>query len=92
MDALPPAMSEEEAAASLHEALRVGMTLAARGVEMMDNCEPLPRGLITAGESCRLVAAVITLALHAHPRLLDEDVFAHALEAFITGTATGAVN
>lgn len=91
MDALPQ-LSIEDTAAYLADAIRLHATLEAISAEGENENEPLPRGILTCSEACRMVSAVVALALQAYPSLNDRDVLAASIQAFIAGGASGAIN
>ena len=75
----------------LAEALQLMNVLESACIDQQPQYAPLPRGILTCGEACRLVPAVIALALQLYPQLADPEVLERiVLNAKTTGT-TGAV-
>jgi len=88
---LAEASALDSAGLLLAEALQLMSVLEAACINEAPQYAPLPRGILTCGEACRLVPAVIALALRLHPQLADAEVLQQILlNAKTTGT-TGAV-
>lgn len=56
-------LTVDEAGLLLAQAVQIMGTLEAVGAHVRPDSEPLPRGMLTCGEACRLVPAVIALTL-----------------------------
>lgn len=73
------------------EAAQLMNVLEAACVHEAPEYAPLPRGILTCGEACRMVPAVMAMALQLYPQLADPAVLERIiLNAKTTGT-TGAV-
>lgn len=89
-EAQPQEVSIEAVGLYLAEAVQIMGTLETACVHERPDYEPLPRGLLTCGEVCRLVPAVVLLALRLYPRLSDEGVLETIVrDALTTGVAGG---
>jgi hypothetical protein len=87
----PPEVSVEAVGLYLAEAVQLMGTLEAAGIHEQEDSAPLPRGLLSCGEACRLVPAVIAMALQLHPELADPGVLETILRNALTTGTTGAV-
>lgn len=88
---LVPVMNADEVGLFLAEAVQVMGGLEAAAVQERPDGEPLPRGMLNCGEACRLVPAVILLALQLYPQLAEEGVLEAILRNAMTTGTTGAV-
>lgn len=75
----------------LAEAVQLMGVLEAACIHERPEYEPLPRGLFACGEACRLVPAVIAMALQLHPQLADPVVLETIIRNARTTGTTGAV-
>lgn len=85
-------LARHEAAAVLVLAVNIMNALEAACIDQRPGLEPLPRGMLTCGEACQLIPAVVALIAERHPELLEEGVLEDALRAAATNAAGGAVN
>lgn len=81
-----------EAAHLLADAVRLHGTLEAAGIEYQPDHAPLPRGVLSCGEACIAVGAVIGLVLTLYPQLADPDVLVDTVAASAVRDPTGAMN
>jgi hypothetical protein len=88
----PDEVALEDVAVMVAEAVQLFGTLEAMNAHQEADHEPLPRGMLTCGQACRMVAAVIRLGLMQEPRLLEDDVLEQAIRAAAACSATGAPN
>lgn len=78
-----------DAALLLADALLVMGALESMAIGERDNCEPLPRGVLTCGEAWRLIPVAAALLFERFPQLVDEDAFIAALrDAALTNSAS----
>ena len=89
--AAPPELTADDVGLFLAEAVRVMGTLEAAAIQERPAGEPLPRGFLTCGEACRLIPAVVLLALQIYPQLIEEGVLETVLRNAMTTGTTGAV-
>jgi hypothetical protein len=82
----------EEAAYLLVTANRVMGTLEAAVITEREYAEPLPRGMLTCGEACELVPALVVLLTRMHPQLVDTEALDQALRDGEIAGARGALN
>lgn len=87
----PPQLTADDVGLLLAEAVQIMGTLEAASIQERPDGEPLPRGLLTCGEACRLVPAVVLLSLQIYPRLIEEGVLETILRNAMTTGPTGAV-
>lgn len=87
----PPEVSVEAVGLYLAEAVQLMGTLEAACVHEHAEAEPLPRGLLTCGEACRIVPALIAISLHLYPQLAEPGVLESILRNAMTTGTTGAV-
>ena len=76
----------------LAEAVQIMGALETACIHELPNSAPLPRGMLTCGEVCRMVPAVIALALKLHPELIEEGVLEAIIHNAEIAGAGGAVN
>jgi hypothetical protein len=88
---LYPSITIDEAGLMLAEALQIAGTLEAAAVEYRRDGDPLPSGMLTCGEACRMASAVVGLALNLFPQLSNEEILGSVVCNAITAGATGAV-
>ena len=88
---LPPALGADEVGLFLAEAVQVMGGLEAAAVQERADGEPLPRGMLNCGEACRMVPAVILLALQLYPQLAEDGVLEALIRNAMTTGSTGAV-
>ena len=88
----PPELSVESVGLYLTEAVLLMNTLEAACINERPEYEPLPRGMLTCGEVCRIVPAVIAMSLHLYPQLAEDGVLEAILRNAMTTGTTGAVN
>ena len=81
-----------EAARLLADAVRLHGTLEAVGIEYQPEHAPLPRGVLSCGEACAVVSAVVGLVLTLYPQLADPDVLVDTVAASEVRDPTGAMN
>ena len=74
------------------EAVQLMGTLEAADVHQRNESDALPSGTITCGEACRMIPAIIRMALQMHPELVDEGVLEGIIRNAIIAGAGGAVN
>lgn len=89
-DFVPP-ITADDAGLLLYEAIQLFGVLEAAAVEQRREGEPLPRGMFTCGEACRMISAVVGLTLHLFPQLADEGVLETIVRNALTSGTTGAV-
>jgi hypothetical protein len=87
-----PAVTIEDAGLMLAEAIQLAGTLEAAAVEYTKDSEPLARGLLTCGEACRMVSAVVGLVLTLYPQLAELDVLETTIRHAMTTGTTGGVH
>lgn len=75
----------------LAEAVRLMSVLEAACIQERPEYEPLPRGILSCGEVCRLIPAIIAMALQLHPQLAEPGVLQTILRNAMTTGTTGAV-
>lgn len=84
-------LTVDEAGLLLAQAVQIMGTLEAVGAHERPDSEPLPRGMLTCGEACLLVPAVIALTLQLFPQLAEDGVLEAILRNATTTGLTGAV-
>lgn len=72
-------LSIDEAGAILAEAVRAMGTLEAACIHEQEDAAPLPRGLLTCGEACRMAGALVALIPERYPQLLEPGVLEETL-------------
>jgi hypothetical protein len=76
----------------LAEAVQLMGTLEAANVHERGNLDALPSGLITCGEACRMIPAVIALSMQLYPSLTEEGVLEAIIRKAEIAGAGGAMN
>jgi hypothetical protein len=69
----------EVAAILLIECQDIMGAIDAQSLDSKAEGHPLPSGLITCGELCRLVPALVSLLHHSYPELWDEEILSALL-------------
>ena len=82
----------DEVGLFLAEATQIYGTLEAANVHHRGELAPLPSGLITCGEMCRMIPAVIRLSLQLYPELTEEGVMEAIIRKAEIAGAGGAMN
>lgn len=90
-DVTPPPLTADDVGLFLAEAVQIMGTLEAASIQEQPDGEPLPRGLLNCGEACRMVPAVILLALQLYPQLAEDGVLEALIRNAMTTGSTGAV-
>ena len=76
----------------LAEAVQIFGTLEAANVHLRAERDSVPSGLITSGELCRMIPAVIALSLQLYPSLTEEGVLEAIIRKAVIAGAGGAMN
>lgn len=88
----PPPLTVDDVGLLVADAVRLLGTLEAACVHLADPADPLPRGLLTAGEACRMVPAVLLLGIMLHPCLNEPGTLEEILRTADTRAAKGRPN
>ena len=76
----------------LAEAVQIMNTAETRNVHQLPSYRNLPSEVITCGEFCRMIPAVIALSLQMYPDLMEEGVLEGIIRNATIAGAGGAMN
>ena len=85
-------LTRDDVGLFLAEAVQLMGTLEAADVHQRPAWQSLPSGLFTCGEACRMVPAVIAMALQMYPDLIEEGVLEQIIRNAEIAGAGGAAN
>lgn len=93
MDRLPSIdLTVEDAAYLLVRANQVMGALEAAVITERQYAEPLPRGMLSCGEACDLVPALVVLLTKLYPQLANPEALDQALRDGVVAGTSGAIN
>ena len=85
-------MTRDDAGLFLAEAVQLMGTLEAADIHQRRESDPLPSGMFTCGEACRMIPAVIAMTLQMYPDLTEEGVLESIIRNATLAGAGGAIN
>lgn len=85
-------LSIDDVGLFLAEAVQLMGTIEAANVHQRLERDSVPSGLITCGELCRMIPAVVALSLQLYPSLTEEGVMEGIIRKAVIAGAGGSMN